>query len=574
MMKHKRMLGLLSAMTLAVTSVPVQLAAALDPDAGMDENVVYQWNYKDGFFVEHNQRGREFADSELNYTEEGRFTASWEDADAEKESLFLCGKLTDTAEKLEDLGDLTVWQNIRGRIEGTGCFGYRTRFVADSSAEYPTMIDCYVVDGFGEWRPVPEGSEKRGEITASSGIYDVYLLDEENFSGRPVTVTYAPQTVQECWIVRRESTVALDQAFEYQAEIDLKNMLLDVKAMDVDLNEWCETALFVSAQTGSGSFEAVSNDMSIPFDDGCQHESLNETGVTEDGYAWYHSVQAPYVFSKLEPGGDGAFTCFWREAKDAYYTVGRELTQPADPGQDTHIRYDYELGFGFAGQIFTGIAGRGVYGDRTAEFYIIDGWSGTQSPIASLCWKPIVTKLGTITVDDAEYDVYKAVSSQISIEGIVPAPTYYSVRKENLRSAESYAYISNSVDVSAHVQAFREFGFALGDLTGIGVVVEAAETEADGITSGMAARTKNQLILPGEKPDKNAQPKPNVKGDANCDGLLDVADVVLIARVINEDAAAGLSDQGRINGDADGKNGLNADDVTFLLQVIAKKIKI
>ena len=338
----------------------------LDADAGMNGNAVHLGNHRDGYFTEHNQKGTELTDSELSYTQDGLFTASWKDADAEKESLFLCGKMSDTAVMAEEIETLKAEMSAEGRIEGDGYFGYRTRFIADASEDFPTMIDCYVVDGFGTQRPVPEGSEKRGEITAENGAYDVYLLDTENLENRLAAAAYAPQTVQECWIVRKESAVDLKDEFQYKTELDLKNMLMDVKAMGVELNEWCETAVFVSAKNGSGRFEASANNILVPLNDSRQNTD---------------------------------------------------------------------------------------YGKQAME-------------------------------------------------------------------------------------------------------------EA----------TKNQLILPGENGSKGVQFKPNVKGDANCDGALDVADVVLLARVINEDTSAVLSDQGRINGDADGKNGLNADDVTFLLKVIAKKI--
>ncbi|MDE5946921.1 MAG: cellulase family glycosylhydrolase [Oscillospiraceae bacterium] len=65
----------------------------------------------------------------------------------------------------------------------------------------------------------------------------------------------------------------------------------------------------------------------------------------------------------------------------------------------------------------------------------------------------------------------------------------------------------------------------------------------------------------------------NIRGDANVDGLIDVADVVTIASYIGDNEKNKLKPQGIINGDVHGDgNGLNANDALMIQQYLAKII--
>ena len=67
---------------------------------------------------------------------------------------------------------------------------------------------------------------------------------------------------------------------------------------------------------------------------------------------------------------------------------------------------------------------------------------------------------------------------------------------------------------------------------------------------------------------------PIKKGDITCDGAVDVADAVLIARYIAEDKTAVITDQGLANADIDGTKGVADGDLTMVLKAIAKIIKL
>ena len=68
-------------------------------------------------------------------------------------------------------------------------------------------------------------------------------------------------------------------------------------------------------------------------------------------------------------------------------------------------------------------------------------------------------------------------------------------------------------------------------------------------------------------------PKQKNRGDVNCDGSVDVADAVLLARMLTEDAEAVVTDEGRDNADCDLDRALTTEDVSYILMKIAKKIR-
>ena len=63
-------------------------------------------------------------------------------------------------------------------------------------------------------------------------------------------------------------------------------------------------------------------------------------------------------------------------------------------------------------------------------------------------------------------------------------------------------------------------------------------------------------------------------GDANCDGTRDVADAVLLARFLAEDAGASITETGRRNCDCNGSGTPDHGDVVLILKAIAKIISM
>ena len=125
----------------------------------------------------------------------------------------------------------------------------------------------------------------------------------------------------------------------------------------------------------------------------------------------------------------------------------------------------------------------------------------------------------------------------------------------------------STVDLLAMYQQVQEMGIKLNKLTDTSFFVFAAKG------SGDCQLRKNEILFETDGLTVPVQ-TPTVMGDANCDGVLDVSDAVLTARVLVEDIEAEISQQGLVNADTDGSGNLETNDLTRMLQAIAKKIKL
>lgn len=77
---------------------------------------------------------------------------------------------------------------------------------------------------------------------------------------------------------------------------------------------------------------------------------------------------------------------------------------------------------------------------------------------------------------------------------------------------------------------------------------------------------------PGDAPNPTPGTSTVKYGDVNCDGNVDVSDAVLLSRVVASDITAKMTDQGTLNADCKYDGTLNGEDVTMILQYIARII--
>lgn len=63
-------------------------------------------------------------------------------------------------------------------------------------------------------------------------------------------------------------------------------------------------------------------------------------------------------------------------------------------------------------------------------------------------------------------------------------------------------------------------------------------------------------------------------GDVNVDELVDISDVILLSRYISEDTSVSVSTEGKKNADMNEDNRYTAEDVVYILRVIAKLIEV
>ena len=119
-----------------------------------------------------------------------------------------------------------------------------------------------------------------------------------------------------------------------------------------------------------------------------------------------------------------------------------------------------------------------------------------------------------------------------------------------------YQDIVVEYNTGAEVNAWKELLQYINaqniDLTHINVVP---------LVDGAAMTTSNLTVNP-----------PRETGNVNCTEGVDVADAVLLARFCAEDAEAVITEQGKLNADANSDGELTGDDVIVILRMIAKLI--
>lgn len=92
-------------------------------------------------------------------------------------------------------------------------------------------------------------------------------------------------------------------------------------------------------------------------------------------------------------------------------------------------------------------------------------------------------------------------------------------------------------------------------------------TEPDGTTPD-----PNQPIVPETTTTSTPDVSGNLYGDVNCDGAVLIDDVILLNRVIAEDTAVTVTEQGMANAECAGEAGVTSDDAVAILMLIAGSI--
>lgn len=110
--------------------------------------------------------------------------------------------------------------------------------------------------------------------------------------------------------------------------------------------------------------------------------------------------------------------------------------------------------------------------------------------------------------------------------------------------------------------------FGAGDGSGADAVIAAA-SEIDETTEFGAWYEEGGQVDPPTTTDTTEPVGDAHVGDVNCDGMVKIGDVILLNRFLAEDQTVSISDQGMLNAEADGTNGINGNDATAILKIIA-----
>jgi endo-1,4-beta-xylanase len=208
---------------------------------------------------------------------------------------------------------------------------------------------------------------------------------------------------------------------------------------------------------GAGGSSGAPSCSGPPLSGGTPHCSSNAQGNI-GSYSW--TIWSSGSGGCITPYGVGAaFKATWNNSGDFLARVGLGLGSNKTYDKFGPISADFaETKSGSAG----GYSYVGIYGwsvNPLIEYYIVDDWfSGRPNPGG--------TKMGTLTVDDGTYDIYKHQQvNQPSIQGNQTFDQFFSVRQ----TARSCGHIS----ITEHFKKWAELGLKLGNLEEARVLVEA-----------------------------------------------------------------------------------------------------
>ena len=312
-------------------------------------------------------------------------------------------------------------------------------------------------------------------------------------------------------------------------------------------------------------------------------------------------VPADAVFTFSHPVYDehtGGFSCQWDGVFAASAEVGWSLPEAyagksykAFPG----LSVTYDADFCTDSNSYFGI--HGCTKKPRAEYYIIEGWGS---------WRPPGGEggKGSVNAGGAKYDLYYTLRYNApSIEGKATYPIYYCVRQSNSVTMGVQNRVSATVEVYDIFQQMDNAGLDMsGELESCGLYAEGygggTYNSSGSFTVHSASRSWNgglrddwsltddppasvttapvqtePAVTTTPAPEVTAAAEPKT-GDANCDGIVDISDAVLVMRFAVADKEAVITDQGLQNADADKNGSTDAEDATKILLHIAKKIRL
>jgi endo-1,4-beta-xylanase len=259
----------------------------------------------------------------------------------------------------------------------------------------------------------------------------------------------------------------------------------------------------------------------------------NETGTFE-GYDYEYWKDNGTGTMTLT--GGGTFTCSWSNINNILFRTGKKLGSTKTYQDYGNISIDYTCNYQPNGNSYMS-----VYGwteDPLVEYYIIDSY-GTWNPGSNSTLK------GSATIDGRTYQLYQNSRTGPSIKGNTTFQQYWSICTSKRTSG--------TISVSEHFKAWESKGMKMGKMYEVSMVVEGYQS------SGKADMTKMDLKIGGQTsntPTKAPTPTPTkaptstptktptptytkipstpaISVDLNNDGVVNMADVILLATKFN-----------------------------------------
>ncbi len=212
--------------------------------------------------------------------------------------------------------------------------------------------------------------------------------------------------------------------------------------------------------------------------------------------------------------------------------------------------------------------GSTVFGDRAYTYITVPEELRGAEVIESACnSKNTDAELAAFTAG-GKIDTFVLLDTRVEANGSVPA--WLSGWEKTAMTATT----DNDVTFSVYQKTFGDgetVTLGTNGMSGTVVNYTVFVREAAAVTTTVTTVTTTETTVTTTTETAEA-PAELLRGDVNCNRIVDVSDSVLLARLIAEDATAKVTAQGLLNADCNNDGNRTRDDLIILLQYIAKLI--
>ena len=155
------------------------------------------------------------------------------------------------------------------------------------------------------------------------------------------------------------------------------------------------------------------------------------------------------------------FACSWKHIDSALFQYGKNFNPQKSIDELGNVILSYESQMNAEGYAYTGITG---YGSIYELFFIVEDYSDKFIPSA--------TSLGTVFIDDGEYEIYyyeKVLPP--NIYGISKQFEYWNVRKEKRNKG--------IINFNNHFNIWKQKGFGIQSISRISFIVEGFQSNGE-----------------------------------------------------------------------------------------------
>ena len=521
----KRILGIASAVMLAATSVSALPINAADYQSRGTCSDKYGYDYEAW-----NQNGA----GQITWTGDkdpgGAFTCSWSST---QNNLFRKGKRQPRRTvTYKQMGTITIDYGVKYHPRGNSymcCYGW----VDDCKGQYPT-VEYYIVEGWGSWRP-PGNAGSMGTVTSDGKNYDIYRTVRTNQPSINGTETFF-----QYWSVRKQN----ENPARDNQEVDIKST--------------------ITVSNHFAAWEKAGMDMS-----GTMYEvSLNVEGYQSNGSANVYTNVLNYE------GFNGGQRPEWAGGGGGDIDIPQDSVKYTKPsGSGTGISDDFEgsgTNWKTRGASDYGITSDMAHGGKNSLY--VTG--------RSEAWHGLECSGGSELVAGNTYNIsaycsykneqYKNLSYTIGLmyKGSGGGSTSYDDIVTVEGSSEKWAELgkdftvpAGATDIALYIQTKYTETPAASDLLSFFVDdVKLTPVIADSTTTTTTTTTTSSSSEGGNKA--------KLAGDVDCNGKVQIADAVLLARYIAEDSV-NVSADGLANAELTNNSKLTSEDLAALLQLIA-----